>query len=71
MADGLEMNLVLDVAGLGILGAKKFPSRGQVVKQRAHFYLSSRCLAGVAHNIDLAAVHDDFCSGNRARFAGR
>jgi hypothetical protein len=33
MTDGLQMNLMLDVAALGIFGSKKFTTRGQVIKE--------------------------------------
>jgi hypothetical protein len=57
---------MFDVTTLGIFGAKKFPARGQVIKKRANLDLSSGRFAAIAHDIDLAAVHDDLGSRNRA-----
>src|SRR5881398_1070613 len=64
MTDRLEMELVLDVAALGILGPEKFPPRRQVVKERADFDLGSRRFPAVAHRFDLSAVNDNLGSGD-------
>src|SRR6266849_8150784 len=71
MSDRLEVELVLDVPTFGVLRAKKFPAGGQIVKKRTHLNLRSRCCAAVAHDVDLAAVHDDFGTGDSVRFARR
>ena len=71
MANGLKMKLVLDVAGLGVFRAEKFPARGQVVKKRAHFDLCSRRFTAIAHDVDLAAIHDDFGASDCIGFASR
>ena len=67
MTDRLQMNLMFDVAAFGILRTKKFAARGQIVKKRAHFDLRAWGFTAVAHNVDLAAVDDNFCPGDRAR----
>src|SRR2546428_991047 len=54
------MNLMLDVPALGIFGSKKFSARRQIKKKGAHFDLRSRGFTAIAHNVELAAVNDDF-----------
>src|SRR5262249_30971386 len=66
MTNGLQMKLMFDVAAFGVLGTKKFPARGEVVKKRPHFDLRSRRFTAVAHNFDLAAHDDIFRSRARA-----
>ena len=65
MADRLQMNLVFDIAALRVFGTEKFSARGQIIKKRAHLDLRSRRFAAIAHDVDLAAIHDDFRSGDR------
>src|SRR5256885_4775434 len=69
MADRLQMNLMFNVAALGVLRAKKFPSRREIIKQRADLDLRPRGFPAVAHNFKPAAVDHDFCSCERARLA--
>src|SRR5882724_5002890 len=69
MADRLQMNLMLNVAALGVLRAKKFPARREIIKQRADLDLRSRGFTAVAHNFEPAAIDNDFCSSERAGFA--
>src|ERR1043166_7670934 len=69
MTDGLQMNLMLDVAALGFFGSKKFPARGQVIKQRTHLYLRARGFTAIAHDVELAPVDDDFGPGDCPRLA--
>src|SRR5438477_12206201 len=69
MAYGLQMNLMLDVTAFSTFRTKKFPARGQVIKKRAHLDLRSRGFTAVAHNVELAAVNDDFRSCNCASLA--
>src|SRR5438876_154994 len=69
MTDGLQMNLMLDVATFGIFGTKKFPARGQIIKKRANFDLCAGGFAAVANNLDLAAIDDDFRSCNCLRLS--
>ena len=69
MANRLEVDLMLDIAAFRVFRAKKFSARRQVVKKRAHFDLRSRRFTAFAHDVDLAAVDDDLCSGNRTRLA--
>ena len=68
MTDRLQLNLMFDVAAFGILRAKKFPARRQVVKKRAHFDLGARRFTAVPHNVDFAAIDENFCTRERARF---
>src|SRR5215216_2585291 len=68
MTDRLQMNLMFYVAAFGILRTKKFPARRQIVKKRAHFDLRAWGFTAVPHNVDFAAIDDNFCPGNRARF---
>src|SRR4030095_2788790 len=62
------MNLMFDVAAFGILRAKKFPTRRQIVKKRAHFDLRAWGFTAAPHNVDFSAVDDNFCPGYRTRF---
>src|SRR5258705_12479654 len=71
MADCLQMNLMLDIAAFGVFGAKKFSARGQIVKKRAHLDLRSRGFTSVAHDFELAAIDNDFGSGNRVSLTCR
>ena len=66
--DGLEMHLVLDVAGFGIFRPQKLAARGKIVKERAHFDLRAWRVAGVLDGLDLSTVHDHFGAGQGARF---
>src|SRR5437763_9881192 len=68
MTDRLQLNLMFDVAAFGILRAKKFPARRQVVKKRAHFDLGARRFTAVPHDVDFAAIDETFCARERARF---
>src|SRR4029077_9933997 len=68
MTDCLQMNLMFDVAAFGILRTKKLPARRQVVKKRAHFDLRAWSFTAVPHNVDFAAIDDNFCAGYRAGF---
>src|SRR2546421_7250654 len=69
MSDRLQMQLMLDVATFCVFGTKKFPTRRQIVEQRAHFHFGSRRFAAVAYDVDLSAIDDDFSAGDRIRFA--
>ena len=71
MTDGLEMNLVLDVAALGVFRAQEFSARRQIVKKRTHFHLRAGRFAAFAHDVDLAAVYHDLGAGDGIRFARR
>src|SRR5437879_1222842 len=71
MSDGLELELMLDGPAFCIFRAEKFSASGQVVKKRTHFDLRSRRFTAVAHDVDLAAIHDDFGASDRIRFASR
>src|SRR4029453_9683723 len=64
MADRLQMDLMFDVTTFGIFGAEKFSARWQVIKKRAHLDLCPRRFAAIAHDVDLAAIDDDFGSCN-------
>jgi hypothetical protein len=64
MPDRLEMNLVLNVTAFRVFRTKKFSTRWQIIKKRAHLYLRSGRFTAVAHNVNLAAIYDDFRSGN-------
>src|SRR5207249_7885275 len=64
MPDRLEMNLVLNVTAFRVFRTKKFSTRWQIIKQRAHFHLRSGRFTAVAHNVNLAAIYDDFRSGD-------
>src|SRR6476620_1084537 len=68
MTDRLQMDLMFDVAAFGILRPKKFPARRQVIKKRTHFDLRAWSFTAVPHNVDLDAINDNFCPGDRARF---
>src|SRR6478736_4428144 len=68
MTDRLQMKLMFDVAAFGILRTKKFPARRQVVKKRTHFDLRARSFTAIPHYVDFAAIDDNFCPGDRARF---
>ena len=70
MADGLEVKLVLDVAGLGVFGAQKFPARGEIVEKRAHLDLRARCFAAVAHGLDFPAADEHLGAGEGVALAG-
>src|SRR5438034_11789590 len=65
------MNLMLDIAAFGVFGAKKFSAGGQIVKKRAHLDLRSRGFTSVAHDFKLAAIDNDFRSGNRVSLTCR
>src|SRR6266403_5071505 len=71
MTDSLPVNLMLDVAALGIFSTQNFPARGQVIKKRAHLDLRSRCFTAVPHNFELPAIDDDFGSSDRMSLACR
>src|SRR5437773_12576618 len=71
MADCLQVSLMLDVAAFGVFGAKKFPARRQIVKKRAHLDLRSRGCTSVARDFELAAIDNDFGSGNRVSLTCR
>ena len=71
MTNGLQMNLVLDVAALRVFRAQKLPARGQIIKKGAHFHLRSGRFPAFAHDVDLASVHDDLAADNRFVFARR
>src|SRR4029077_1253219 len=62
------MNLMFDVAAFGILRTKKFPTRRQIVKKRAHFDLRAWGFTAVPNNVDFAAIDDNFCPGDRVPF---
>ena len=68
MTDRLQMNLMFNVAAFGILRTKKFPARWQVIKKRSYFDLRAWGFTAVPHNVDFAAIDDNFCPGDRARF---
>src|SRR5262245_54678710 len=68
MTDRLQMNLMFDVAAFGILRTKKFPARGQIVKKRAHFDLRAWGFTAIPHNVDFAAIDDNFRPGYCACF---
>src|SRR6266480_1740942 len=65
------MNLMLDVAAFGVFEAKKFPACRQIVKKRANLDLRSRGFTPVAHDFELAAIDNDFGSGNRVSLTCR
>src|SRR2546421_3526002 len=69
MSDGLQMKLMLDVAGFRVFGAQKFPAGRNIVKKRANLDLRSRGFTAVADHFNLAAVDDNFSSCDGARFA--
>ena len=60
---------MLDVAALGVFRTKKFATRGQVIKKRAHLDLRSRSFTPIAHNFELAAIDNDLGSCESARLA--
>src|ERR1051325_2945970 len=62
------MNLVFDIAAFSVLRTKKFPARREVVKERAHFDLRAWCFTAISHNVNLAAVDENFCAGDRVGF---
>src|SRR5436190_14828919 len=62
------MNLMFDIAAFGILRSKEFPARWQIVKKRAHFDLRAWRFTAVPHNVDFAAINENFCTRDRARF---
>src|SRR4030095_1772607 len=66
MTDCLQMNLMFDVTAFSIFRAKKFLASEQVRKKRAPLDVSSRRFPAVAHDVDLAAIDDDFGSCNCA-----
>ncbi len=68
MTDRLQMNLMFDVAAFGILRTKKFPARWQIIKKRSHFDLRAWRFTAVPHNVDFAAVNNNLCPGDCARF---
>src|SRR6476469_6570684 len=68
MTDRLQMNLVFNVAAFSILRTKKFPARWQVIKKRSYFDLRAWGFTAVPHNVDFAAVNNNFCPGDRTRF---
>src|SRR6476660_9528927 len=68
MTDRLQMNLVFNVAAFSILRTKKFPARWQVIKKRSRFDLRAWSFTAVPHNVDFAAVNNNFCPCDRARF---
>ena len=59
---------MLDIAAFCVFGPEKFPTRRQVIKKRTHVDLSSWRFTAVAHNVDLAAVDDDFRADDGIRF---
>src|SRR5690348_3447820 len=63
------MELMFDVARLGVFRTQKLSARRQVIKKGTHFHLGPRRFATVAHNIEPAAVDQNFCSGNRVTLA--
>src|SRR5438094_10667004 len=65
------MNLMLDVAAFGVFGSKKFSARRQVIKERAHLDLRTRGFTSVALTFKLAAIDNDFGSGNRVSLTCR
>src|SRR5260370_1679183 len=71
VTDRLQMQLMFDVAALGIFGAKKFAAGWYVVEKRAHFHLRTARFSPLADGFDLAALYNDFTSGNCVPFAGR
>src|SRR5262249_35815177 len=71
MTDRLQMNLMFNVAALGILRTKKFPACRKVVKKRAHFDLCAWGFAAIPYKVDFAAIDDNFCPGQRVHFTRR
>src|SRR5260370_11014902 len=69
MTDRLQMDLMLDIAAFRAFGPEKLPARGQVIKKRTHLDLRPRCFTTVSHDVNLAAVDDDFRSGDGIRLA--
>src|SRR5215217_8239237 len=63
------MNLMFDVAAFGILRTKKFPACWEIVKKRSHFDLRAWGFTTVPHDVDFAAVNDNFCPSDCACFA--
>ena len=71
MSDRLEIELVLDVARFGILGAEKFPARRQIIEERAHLDLCPRRFSTIAHRLDSPAGDDHFRPRDGLLFPGR
>jgi len=70
VTDGLEMELVLDVAALGGRGAKEFATRRKVEEQVISFYLRPRGVSAVADVLDFAAVDGEIGADEGAVLAG-
>ena len=69
MTDCLKVDLMLDIPAFRVFGTEKFAARRQVVKKRAYLDLRPRCFTTVSHDVDLAAIHNDFSSGDGVRLA--
>src|SRR5260370_12388116 len=71
VTDRLQMQLMFDVAALGIFGAKKFAAGWHVVEKHTHLHFRSGRFSPLADDVGLPPVHNDFNSGNSALFARR
>src|SRR4051794_29030793 len=58
------MELVLNIARLGVFSAQKFPARRQIVEQRADLDLRAGRFAALAHTFDPSAADYDFAAGD-------
>jgi hypothetical protein len=70
VTDGLEMELVLDVAALGGRGAEEFATRRKVEEQVIGFYLRSGGVSAVANVLDLPGVDEEIGADEGAVLAG-
>jgi hypothetical protein len=70
MSEGEELNLVFDVAGLGLLCAQEFAPGREVVEEGADFDLGAGRLASVADCFNFACVHENFSARQSMMFAG-
>ena len=69
MPDRLKLQHMLDVAGLGVFRAQKFPPCRQVVEKRTRLDLRALGLAAVAHGLHFSAAHDHLRARERAVLA--
>ncbi len=69
VADGLQLDLVLDVAGLGGLCAEEFAAGGEVVEEGAGLDLGAGGVAAIADVVDFAAIDGEVCAGEGAVLA--
>ena len=69
VADGLQLDLVVDVAGLGVFRAEEFAAGGEVVEEGADFDLGAGGVAAIADVVDFAGVDGDLRAGEGAVLA--